>query len=71
MNNVAELLRLIHNLIRTGTIAEVDHAAARVHARGGVIDLGDGAGADQVVNQAEEFGDIVHAAMLARAGVRL
>lgn len=25
MNNVAELLRLIHNLIRLGTIAEVDH----------------------------------------------
>lgn len=25
MNNVAELLRLIHNLIRIGTIAEVDH----------------------------------------------
>ncbi len=25
MNNVAELLRLLHNLIRTGTVAEVDH----------------------------------------------
>ena len=28
MKNVAELLRLIHNLIRLGTIAEVDHDAA-------------------------------------------
>ena len=30
MNNTAELLRLISNLIRTGTVAEVDHATARV-----------------------------------------
>lgn len=30
MNNTAELLRLITNMIRTGTIAEVDHATARV-----------------------------------------
>ncbi|WP_251978562.1 phage baseplate assembly protein V [Salinicola avicenniae] len=35
MNNVAELLRLIHNLIRLGTIAEVDHASARVRVRSG------------------------------------
>ena len=37
MNNVAELLRLIHNLIRTGTIAEVDHAAARVRVKSGAL----------------------------------
>lgn len=30
MNNVAEILRLLHNLIRIGTVAEVDHASARV-----------------------------------------
>jgi len=35
MNNAAELLRLIHNLIRYGTIAEVDHAAARVRVQSG------------------------------------
>lgn len=35
MNNAAELLRLIHNLIRLGTIAEVDHAAARVRVKSG------------------------------------
>ncbi|EWH00542.1 phage baseplate assembly protein V [Halomonas sp. BC04] len=35
MNNAAELLRLIHNLIRLGTIAEVDHAAARVRVKAG------------------------------------
>ncbi|MBY6206887.1 MULTISPECIES: phage baseplate assembly protein V [Halomonas] len=37
MNNVAELLRLLHNLIRLGTIAEVDHAAARVRVRSGEL----------------------------------
>jgi len=30
MNSAAELARLLHNLIRVGTIADVDHAAARV-----------------------------------------
>lgn len=35
MNNAAELLRLIQNLIRIGTIAEVDHAAARVRVKSG------------------------------------
>ena len=35
MNNAAELLRLIHNLIRLGTIAEVDHQAARVRVKSG------------------------------------
>lgn len=35
MNNVAELLRLLHNLIRTGTVAEVDHEAARVRVQAG------------------------------------
>ncbi|MCK0744106.1 phage baseplate assembly protein V [Chromohalobacter nigrandesensis] len=37
MHNVAELLRLIHNLIRTGTIAEVDHDAARVRVKSGEL----------------------------------
>lgn len=37
MNNAAELLRLIHNLIRTGTIAEVDHDAARVRVQSGEL----------------------------------
>lgn len=35
MNNAAELLRLIQNLIRLGTIAEVDHDAARVRVKSG------------------------------------
>lgn len=35
MNNAAELLRLIHNLIRLGTIAQVDHDAARVRIESG------------------------------------
>ncbi|MEQ4541139.1 MAG: phage baseplate assembly protein V [Billgrantia sp.] len=37
MNNVAELLRLINNLIRLGTIAEVDHATARVRVKAGEL----------------------------------
>lgn len=35
MTNITELLRLIHNLIRPGTIAEVDHDAARVRVQAG------------------------------------
>lgn len=35
MLNLAELLRLLNNLIRLGTVAEVDHAAARVRVRSG------------------------------------
>ena len=35
--NIAELLRLLHNLIRLGTIAEVDHRAARVRVRTGEL----------------------------------
>ncbi|GHB32890.1 phage baseplate assembly protein V [Salinicola rhizosphaerae] len=35
MNNAAELLRLINNLIRYGTIAEIDHDAVRVRVRSG------------------------------------
>jgi len=35
MNNAAELRRLIHNLVRLGTIAKVDHAAARVRVQSG------------------------------------
>lgn len=35
MNNVAELLRLIQNLVRLGTIAEIDHDAARVRVKSG------------------------------------
>lgn len=35
MNNVAELLRLINNLIKTGTIAEIDHEGPRVRVRSG------------------------------------
>jgi len=34
---VAELLRLIHNLIRLGTIAEVDHASARCRVQIGEL----------------------------------
>ncbi|EPC02413.1 baseplate assembly protein [Litchfieldella anticariensis FP35 = DSM 16096] len=37
MNNAADLLRLIHNLIRLGTIAEVDHDDARVRVRSGEL----------------------------------
>lgn len=37
MNNTAELLRLINNVIRIGTIAEVDHAAARVRVTVGEL----------------------------------
>ena len=37
MNNTAELLRLIHNLIRLGTIAQVDHSAARVRVASGQL----------------------------------
>lgn len=33
--NIAELLRLIHNLIRLGTIDQVDHETARVRVRSG------------------------------------
>ncbi|MDC8802562.1 phage baseplate assembly protein V [Halomonas pacifica] len=36
-HGVAELLRLIHNLIRLGTVAEVDHAAARCRVQVGEI----------------------------------
>lgn len=35
--NIAELLRLLHNLIRLGTIAEVDHTAARVRVKTGEL----------------------------------
>lgn len=35
MNNAAELLRLIENLIRIGTVAEVDHARARLRVKSG------------------------------------
>ncbi|MEQ9131163.1 MAG: phage baseplate assembly protein V [Salinisphaeraceae bacterium] len=35
MREAAELHRLLHNLIRVGTIAEVDHAAARARLRDG------------------------------------
>ncbi|MCT8469456.1 phage baseplate assembly protein V [Chromohalobacter canadensis] len=37
MHNVAELLRLIHNLIRLGTIAAVGHDAARVRVKSGEL----------------------------------
>jgi phage baseplate assembly protein V len=37
MNNTAELLRLINNLVRLGTIAEVDHDAARVRVQIGEL----------------------------------
>lgn len=33
MNNAAELLRLIESLIRLGTVAEVDHARARIRVK--------------------------------------
>ena len=35
--NIPELLRLLHNLIRLGTIAEVDHRAARVRVKTGEL----------------------------------
>jgi len=35
--NTVELTRLLHNLIRLGTIAEVDHAAARVRVQSGEL----------------------------------
>ncbi|MDF9433024.1 phage baseplate assembly protein V [Chromohalobacter israelensis] len=37
MHNVAELLRLIHNLIRLGTIDQVDHEASRVRVISGEL----------------------------------
>lgn len=37
MQNVAELLRLIHNLIRLGTVDRVDHDAARVRVISGEL----------------------------------
>ncbi|MEO1852711.1 phage baseplate assembly protein V [Chromohalobacter sp.] len=37
MQNVAELLRLIHNLIRLGTVDQVDHDAARVRVISGEL----------------------------------
>lgn len=37
LQSAAELLRLIHNLARFGTIAEVDHARARVRVATGEI----------------------------------
>jgi len=35
--NTVELTRLLHNLIRLGTIAEVDHDAARVRVQSGEL----------------------------------
>lgn len=35
MTNFAEMLRLIHNLIRLGTIEQVDHEAVRVRVKSG------------------------------------
>ncbi|WP_416139075.1 phage baseplate assembly protein V [Halomonas sp. HK25] len=40
LHSAAELLRLIHNLVRLGTIAEVDHTAARVRVATGEITTG-------------------------------
>ncbi len=37
LHSAAELLRLIHNLVRLGTIANVDHARARVRVATGEI----------------------------------
>ncbi|MGM0535551.1 MAG: phage baseplate assembly protein V [Pseudomonadota bacterium] len=37
LQSAAELLRLIHNLVRLGTVAEVDHARARVRVATGEI----------------------------------
>mgnify|MGYP001627780685 CR=1 FL=1 len=35
MNRIAELFRLLNNLVRIGTIAEVDHQAARARVQAG------------------------------------
>lgn len=35
--NLVELLRLVHNLIRLGTIAEVDHSHAQVRVQSGEL----------------------------------
>lgn len=35
MDNAAEILRLLHNLIRIGTIEEIDHEIARVRVKSG------------------------------------
>ena len=40
LHSAAELLRLIHNLVRLGTIAQVDHAQARVRVTLGEITTG-------------------------------
>lgn len=37
MNDLATLARLLENLIRLGTVAEVDHAAARVRVQSGQL----------------------------------
>ncbi|ERS88738.1 phage baseplate assembly protein V [Halomonas sp. PBN3] len=37
LHSAAELLRLIHNLIRLGTVAEVDHASARCRVQIGEL----------------------------------
>lgn len=37
MNNLAELARLIENIVRLGTIADVDVAAARVRVKSGSV----------------------------------
>ncbi|RFA31335.1 hypothetical protein CAI21_01525 [Alkalilimnicola ehrlichii] len=37
MNNVAELLRLLNNLVRLGTVHEVDTATARARIKSGAI----------------------------------
>ncbi|MGM0912773.1 MAG: phage baseplate assembly protein V [Pseudomonadota bacterium] len=37
LHSAAELLRLIHNLVRLGTVAEVDHTCARVRVATGEI----------------------------------
>ncbi|GHE20111.1 phage baseplate assembly protein V [Halomonas urumqiensis] len=40
LHSAAELLRLIHNLVRLGTIAEVDHNSARVRVAMGELATG-------------------------------
>ncbi|MCL7930436.1 phage baseplate assembly protein V [Halomonas llamarensis] len=40
LHSAAEMLRLIHNIIRLGTIAEVDHERARVRVKTGDITTG-------------------------------
>ncbi|UYF99332.1 phage baseplate assembly protein V [Halomonas sp. GD1P12] len=37
MNNAAELLRLIENVIRLGSVAQVDHKSARVRIKSGEL----------------------------------